>query len=301
MRPVLFRVFLAVMVSVALTATALAVPAGASASGSGWATVPSPNPLAPTGQLFWVSCPGVSTCMAVGTYVDPSGAGVSLAERWDGARWSQLPMPNPPGAAVSTPLGVSCASSSACIAVGAYLDSSGAFHMLAERWDGTTWSLQSIPDPPGAQGPFLNAVSCSSASACTAVGTFLDSSGSGETLAERWNGASWAVQSTPNPSGAQGSGFSGVSCTSSTACTAVGGSSLGTLAERWDWEWTGCSTRSRPTARQTHGMYSSCRCRRRRRCTPRTTRTTGREDCLPRADSGAAADAIVRRPTAPPG
>jgi len=234
MRHVLLRIILTVLASVALTATVLAVPAGASASGSGWAKVPSPNPLAPTGQLFWVSCPGVSMCMAVGTYVDRSGVGVSLAERWDGARWSQLPMPNPAGAAVSTPLGVSCTSSSACIAVGAYLDSSGTNHALAEQWDGTTWTLQSIPDPPGAQGPFLNAVSCSSASACTAVGTFLDSSGNGETLAERWNGASWAVQSTPNPSGAQGSGFSGVSCTSSAACTAVGGSSLGTLAERWD-------------------------------------------------------------------
>src|SRR6059058_6252841 len=33
-------------------------PAGTSApsSGSGWSRVPSPNPLAPTGQLFWVSC-----------------------------------------------------------------------------------------------------------------------------------------------------------------------------------------------------------------------------------------------------
>ena len=107
MRAVLLRVILAVIASVVLTASALAVPAGASASGSGWAKVPSPNPVAPTGQLFWVSCPGVSTCMAVGTYVEPSGAGVSPAERWDGARWRQLPIPNPPSAAVSTLLGVS--------------------------------------------------------------------------------------------------------------------------------------------------------------------------------------------------
>src|SRR5215471_9172995 len=141
MRTVLLRVILAVIASAALAATVLAAPSGAGATGSGWSKVPSPNPVAPTGQLFWVSCPGVSTCMAVGTYVDRSGTGVSLAERWDGARWSQLPMPNPPGAAVSTPLGVSCTSPSACIAVGAYLDSSGTNHVLAERWDGTTWSL----------------------------------------------------------------------------------------------------------------------------------------------------------------
>ena len=257
MRPVLLRVILAVLASVALTVTALAVPAGASASGSGWAKVPSPNPLAPTGQLFWVSCPGVSTCMAVGTYVDPSGTGVSLAERWDGARWSQLSIPNPSGAAVSTLLGVSCTSSSACIAVGAYIDSSGTFHAFAERWDGTTWSIQSIPEPPGAQSTFLNAVSCSSASSCTAVGNFTDSSGVGVTLAERWNGTTWAVQSTPNPSGAQSSGFSGVSCTSSTACIAVGLSTLGTLAEQWN--GTAWTIQSTPSPGQSPSLLSvSC-------------------------------------------
>src|SRR6266851_7689552 len=257
MRPVLLRVILAVLASAALATTVLAVPAGASAPGSGWAKVPSPNPLAPTGQLFWVSCPGVSTCMAVGTYVDPSGTGVSLAERWDGARWSQLPIPNPPGAAVSTLLGLSCTSSSACIAVGAYIDSSGTFHAFAERWDGTTWRVQSIPEPPGAQGTFLNAVSCSSASSCTAVGNFTDSSGVGVTLTERWNGTTWAVQSTPNPSGAQSSGFSGVSCTSSTACIAVGLSTLGTLAEQWN--GTAWTIQSTPSPGQSPSLLSvSC-------------------------------------------
>ena len=257
MRTVLLRVILAVIASAALAATVLAAPAGASASGSGWSKVPSPNPVAPTGQLFWVSCPGVSMCMAVGTYVDPSGAGVSLAERWDGARWSELPIPNPPGAAVSTLLGLSCTSSSACTAVGAYIDSSSTSHAFAERWDGATWSVQSIPEPPGSQNTFLNAVSCSSASSCTAVGTFGDSSGAGVALAERWNGTSWAVQSTPNPSGAQSSSFSGVSCTSSTACIAVGSSNLGTLAEQWN--GTAWSIQSTPSPGQSPSLLSvSC-------------------------------------------
>jgi hypothetical protein len=84
---------------------------------------------------------------------------------------------------------------------------------------------------PGGNGS-LNGVSCSSATACIAVG-----STSTGTLAERWNGMQWAVQPTPDVAGAS---LSSVSCSSATACTAVGdvlSSASGnrvTLAERWN-------------------------------------------------------------------
>jgi hypothetical protein len=45
-------------------------------------------------------------------------------------------------------------------------------------------------------------------------------------LAERWNGAAWSIQATPNPHPTRvwlwSSLLSGVSCTTATACTAVG-------------------------------------------------------------------------------
>jgi hypothetical protein len=44
----------------------------------------------------------------------------------------------------------------------------------------------------------------------------------GGTLAERWNGSSWTVQTTPSPVGSYGSGLAGVSCTSLSTCNAVG-------------------------------------------------------------------------------
>jgi hypothetical protein len=60
----------------------------------------------------------------------------------------------------------------------------------------------------------LEGVSCSSAKACTAVG----SSGN-DTLAERWDGRNWAVQSTLNPvTGTYFSELVGVSCSSACAC-----------------------------------------------------------------------------------
>jgi len=190
----------------------------------------------PTGQLFWVSCPASNSCMAVGTYVKTSGAGVNLAERWNGHSWRVLPTPNPAGTAVSSLLGVACTAPSACTAVGSSITTTGASRAVAERWNGAQWRI--LPTPRLSQGGSLNGVSCTSASACTAVGR----SGAGP-LAEQWNGTRWSIQATPNPP--QGNGFlSGVACTSATTCIAAGASnpftpSAKTLAERWNGtRWT---------------------------------------------------------------
>ena len=43
---------------------------------------------------------------------------------------------------------------------------------LAERWDGSTWTIQRVPDVNRIGYTELTAVSCSSASACLAAGTY---------------------------------------------------------------------------------------------------------------------------------
>ena len=57
------------------------------------------------------------------------------------------------------------------------------------------------PPPGTALQSELYGASCTSASACTAVGDYVTSTGASKTLAERWNGTAWTLQSTPNPSG----------------------------------------------------------------------------------------------------
>jgi hypothetical protein len=239
-----------VLLAAVVLAGAAAIPASASvpagASGQGWSVTPSPNPVIPTGQLFWVSCPAASSCTAVGTYTKASGAGVTLAERWDGSSWRVQPIPSPPGAAWSVLLGVSCGSRSACEAVGVTSSKSGATKTVAEGWNGSRWQLQ--PTPRIAAGGQLNGVSCTSQSACTAVGAVAGSPPGTprKVLVERWNGTSWQIQPAPGPAGAF---LSGVACTSSAACTAVGGSNGTTLAERWD----GTTWRTQATANPPQG------------------------------------------------
>jgi hypothetical protein len=73
--------------------------------------------------------------------------------------------------------GVSCISATACTLVGSYvLDTSQGQYgqILAESWNGADWSIQPTPNPPGydpaAHTIHLNAVSCTSATTCTAAG-----------------------------------------------------------------------------------------------------------------------------------
>ena len=149
--------------------------------------------------------------------------------------------PSPPPAAPTSAAvlaapglyGVSCTSATACIAVGTSGNGTTVATLLAERWNGTNWTIQQAPGPPGATSSSFYSVSCTSPDACTAVGNFRRS-GVTEPLAESWNGTKWAVQQVSAPPGADAELY-GVSCTSATACTAVGNSDFGAaLAESWN-------------------------------------------------------------------
>jgi len=209
-------------------------------NGSGWTIERTPNPSgAQWSSLFGVSCPSARACMATGYYLDATGRLFAFAERWQGTRWTIQPIASPAGDQ-SGLFAVSCPSAQACIATGLYATRAGTLASLAEAWNGTNWRVVATPDPAGSRGSELLAVSCTSANACTAAGDQVTSAGADVTLAERWNGTSWAIQSTPNPARSQGAGFSGISCESATACTAAG--SYGTfphgdpaaLAEAWN-------------------------------------------------------------------
>ncbi|MGA8744575.1 MAG: hypothetical protein WB507_01770, partial [Solirubrobacterales bacterium] len=158
-------------------------------------------------------------------------------------------IPNPTGSIEATLEGLSCSSSSACMAVGSYHESGGKDKGLAERWNGSAWSSMTTPTPTESEGGNdLYGVSCLSSSSCFAVGRRINKESTElhipteeRTLAETWNGTAWTVQSTPNPEKNHWDTFTGVSCTSSIACTAVGttyptstsGESL-TLGERYE-------------------------------------------------------------------
>jgi hypothetical protein len=198
--------------------------------------------------LSGVSCVSATACTAVG-FDDSNNVGapggIPLAEQWNGVGWSIQSIPTPIGPPLPTipgggPVpesqlnGVSCTSTTACIAVGSFVDSAGRGAPLVERWDGASWSIQTTPTPPGVSDSMLWGVSCASTTACSAVGSSDNRTGTRFTVAEQWDGVRWSIQTTPTSTAATDTNLNAVSCISPTACTAVGTSSGLALAERWN-------------------------------------------------------------------
>jgi hypothetical protein len=213
------------------------VPLAVHWDGSSWSAQPVPNPVfhGQGSELAAVSCTSRRACTAVGQR--GGGVSASLAERWDGHRWAVQATPHPPGNATRL-LGVACTSAASCTAAG--LDSPPARLLaLAGHWNGVRWARQHTPPAaPGAGGILLNAVGCSSAAACTAVGQ----ADSGPPVIERRNGTTWMMQHSP-PVRSPGPGeLASVSCPAAAACVAAGNTggteppdfSALALAERWN-------------------------------------------------------------------
>jgi hypothetical protein len=188
-------------------------------SANTWTITATPLPSGATsGYLFGVSCSSSTSCTAVGYYTNSSGMDVALAEVWDGHTWTIQTIPNPTGVSWQA---VSCSSANSCTAVGYYTSSGASYFAVVGVQSGTTWSLHFPPTPPSALDSSLTSVSCSSASACTAVGYYVNGSGKA-TLADVGSGNTWSIQPTPNLSAVAGNVLEGDSCSSASACTAVG-------------------------------------------------------------------------------
>src|SRR5689334_18298280 len=129
-------------------------------NGTAWSVVSSRNPRSDS-SLDSVSCVSASDCTAVGS---DSGAGMApktLVESWNDTTWTVVPSPNaaPHRRGINELTGVSCASVSACTAVGSYMARNGRAKTLIESWNGTTWTIVPSPNPgPAASG--LGSVSC---------------------------------------------------------------------------------------------------------------------------------------------
>lgn len=219
----------------------LLLAGSATAATISWSVQPTPNPAGGSDSGFaGMACASAKDCAAVGSY-DNGKRGVTLAERWNGRKWSIQPTPNPRGGSDNILYSVSCAPAarrgprSPCTAVGRHHGRTNV--TLAERWNGATWSIQPTPNPFHGSDIALVSVSCPSTSTCIAVGDYHRRT-TYVPLAERWNGRKWSIQRSRNPTGASDTFLSGVSCASASDCTAVGdyydGTRTVTLAERWN-------------------------------------------------------------------
>ncbi len=183
--------------------------------GHEWAIVESPDP-APKNYLSDVSCANAEDCWAVGRSTYSKGEGKSpeaLLEHYAGGHWSAKALPEGPEVLTA----ISCPSTLSCTAlVGEGLS--------VWRYYEGEWNVRSAAEAPGGGGA-LNAISCTSATACTATGYYANEEHTAP-LAERWDGGEWKLATLTDPfgliEGVTSSALRAVSCSSSSACTAVG-------------------------------------------------------------------------------
>jgi hypothetical protein len=194
-------------------------------SGKTWTQQTTPQPTEGTAQeaLRSVSCPTTTFCTAVGF-----ANGKPFVERWNGAEWISSVPPSPGGANGAYLEAVSCPSASSCTAVGNWKEAGTGIRprkVLAERWNGSAWSVSSAINPSEAKGDArLLGISCVSSGACYTTGRYApkgeEVAEEEKTLAEFFNGVTWEVQASPNSK--LFNSFNGVSCNSLTSCEAVG-------------------------------------------------------------------------------
>jgi hypothetical protein len=228
-------------------------PVAATWNGKAWSWLTLPRGTTP---LTAVTCTSASSCLALGpdsinevfsgrVHIQPR------AIRWNGHEWRTIDLAAGPSRTVPLLDAVSCLSARSCTAVGervselkptkAHTAAAGAKaarpssqHLLAERWNGLTWQVQTTPVIAGGADVDLVDVSCPTAMSCTAVGDTTTSADHTGPLVVRWGGIRWRRQLVPP---ANGQAFlSAVACIQVNECTAVGARKIGrsgvaTLAE----------------------------------------------------------------------
>jgi hypothetical protein len=216
-------------------------------NGSAWKPVPTPDadPTAPDysvgGQLTSVSCPAVDWCIAVGNDSEGADVAAPLLEAWTGIDWRVISTPLREGDELDS---VACSSDTWCVAVGSVIASDGFNQVaLAYRWNGSGWSGMSI-DPKPDPSQTLESVSCTSPTACTAVGWGGAETAGGHPLVRRWNGSTWATQASGLPASAV---LVAVACGGTKACAAVGNNPpVNGRSDAAGWDGTAWSVQATP-------------------------------------------------------
>jgi hypothetical protein len=180
------------------------------------------------GTVDGVYCTSRANCWAVGE-TQPAAGSSNRNEilHWNGSAWSHVAVPSPAGL-FAVLQAVRCTKASDCWAVGVNRSSASTFLNQVLHWNGRRWRLVRSPQPAGTGSTSfneLNDVVCTSATSCWAVGDYARSRAFDLNQVLHWNGRRWARVHSANPGGVGTGDFNvltGVRCTSSRACLAVG-------------------------------------------------------------------------------
>jgi hypothetical protein len=171
-------------------------------NGKKWTIVTIPN-VGPYGSTLTAVAP-VSTndVWAIGdTSMNPSRSSyMTLAEHWDGKKWSTVSTPNANAGDNVFNAAVAVATNDVW-AIGDYYTTRNIFATLTEHWDGKSWKIVKSLNK-GTAGDYLTGAAAFSTNAVWAVGGLLNPSPAPiTTFSIEWNGKKWVYVKSPNLSG----------------------------------------------------------------------------------------------------
>jgi hypothetical protein len=160
--------------------------------GNAWRVSAVPQAQGVDATFNAVACPSHRRCLAVGFQRLRSGKFTTLAVVWNGMEWKVVPTRDPPGSPDAEFEDVVCPLINRCIAVG-WAVSASHVATLAALWNGSHWTLEETPNPPGATSSVLHAVDCAGPTLCHAVGSFARHSPNRQAFSEQWDGREWTL------------------------------------------------------------------------------------------------------------
>ena len=170
-------------------------------NGSTWTQVPVPQPAGREAVLSGVDDLSPDNAWAVGSSFPASdeGAGLTLIEHWNGAKWSIVPSPDPAtgmGGDSDTLTAISGTGPNDLWAAGEdNNEANQTLQLLFAHWNGTTWTAVTSPTPVKS-AQFASGITAISRDNVWAVGK--DETTGSNDLAAHWNGTAWSIVPTPN-------------------------------------------------------------------------------------------------------
>lgn len=226
---VLLALIAILAVSLAGTAFIRKDARAASPSTCSWKVVSSPSVNYLENYFNGVSAVSATDAWAVGYTQSNYNVYRSLAEHWNGKKWSIIATPKL-GVQYSPLYSVSADAANDVWAVGYVAKFRQFSSALIEHWNGTQWSV--ISSPSIGNGGVLYGVTALSPTNVWAVGAYYNN-GNTYVLIEHWNGTQWST--VPGTSPAPGPDtLRGISAVSANDIWAVGDQYSGTLTEHWD-------------------------------------------------------------------
>jgi hypothetical protein len=196
--------------------------------------LPSNAARKPAGTVDSVACTGAGSCVAVGSYDYGNGtdaqAFIATEARGRWARATTVRLPAGSARTVDSGLGaVSCPKPGSCVAAGGYAVKGGGDSMMITTESKGKWGrARALGSPPGAGPAGLSGLACPRVGYCSAVGDYEAGSVFNlRPLAVTESKGKWGRASAVGlPAGAVKTDdqavFTGVACTGSGSCVAVG-------------------------------------------------------------------------------